>query len=300
MNIRTASLLSAAYLVALAGCQSTPAPSAEKTANVNGFALQYVEQGQGETVVLVHGAVSDLRTWDRQRAALAAKYRAIAYTQRYFGTAPWGQNWPPFGATTHAEDLAAFVRALNVGPVHLVAWSYSGQVVLDVALRRPELVRSAFVFEAGDPTYVTDASELKQLSDDGAAFGAGVQAVQAGNNAEAVRQLIDTVGERKGYFDAQPAALRAIQLDSARTMPLLFSNKPTPQITCGQLAQIKPRVAIVRGGDSRPTFAVTADRAARCMPSATRIVIPKANHMWPGDEPKAFADAVDTFIAARR
>jgi pimeloyl-ACP methyl ester carboxylesterase len=49
---------------------------------VNGMSLPYVEQGRGALLVLVHGAESDLRTWERQRAALAAHYRTIAFTQR--------------------------------------------------------------------------------------------------------------------------------------------------------------------------------------------------------------------------
>ena len=36
---------------------------AAKTADVNGSALAYLEQGQGEPVVFVHGSASDLRTW---------------------------------------------------------------------------------------------------------------------------------------------------------------------------------------------------------------------------------------------
>ena len=37
-----------------------------KTAEVNGVSLAYVEQGEGEAVVFVHGAMSDLRTWQQQ------------------------------------------------------------------------------------------------------------------------------------------------------------------------------------------------------------------------------------------
>jgi hypothetical protein len=92
MNARLAGSVSAALLAALTACQSTPAPPAEKSVTINDFPMQYVEQGRGETVVLVHGAVADLRISDRQRALLAPRYRTVAITQRYFGTAPWGQN----------------------------------------------------------------------------------------------------------------------------------------------------------------------------------------------------------------
>ena len=296
-------LLAAACLAALVGCQTPPTwtSPAVKHMDVNGARLPYVEQGAGAPVVFVHGAVSDYRTWDPHRAALARHgYRAIAYTQRYFGTEPWGQNWPPFGVATHADDLAAFIRALGAGPVHLVAWSYSGHTVLNVALKHPELVSSAFVFEPAVPSYVTDATALKAIDDDGgAAFGPSVQALKDGDNAEAVRRLIDGVGERPGYFAAQPAAVQTIQLDSARSMPLLFNAAPPPQISCAQLGTLKPRVAMVRGEHVRPFFKLIVDAGTRCMPGQTYIVVPKQKHMWPGEDVAGFTATLVGFLKAQ-
>ena len=126
--------------VLLTGCQTPQAPSAAQTAvkqmDVNGALLSFVDEGQGVPVVFVHAALGDYRTWDRQRAVLAGQYRTIAFSQRYFGAGPWGQDWPKFGVPTHAADLVTFIRALNAGPVHLIAWSYSGHVALDVADRK--------------------------------------------------------------------------------------------------------------------------------------------------------------------
>lgn len=299
--IRT--LVAAASLAALAGCQTppAPAPSAVKYMEVNGARLPYAEDGRGTAVVFVHGAVSDYRTWDRHRAALAAQgFRAVSYTQRYFGAESWGQTGPPFGVQTHSDDLAAFIRALGAGPVHVVAWSYSGHIALNVALNQPELVQSAFVFEPAVPSYVTDPTALKTIGDDGGAtFGPVAQALKDGDNAEAVRRLIDGVGERPGYFAAQPAAVQAMQLDSARSMPLLFNAAKPPQITCAQLATIKPRVAMVRGGDVRPFFKVIADEGARCMPQQKYIVVPKQKHMWPGEDVAGFNAALVSFLKSQ-
>jgi len=56
---------------------------------VNGVELSYVDQGVGTSVVFVHGAWMDLRYWEPQRKAIAAKYRFVSYTLRYHGTGPW-------------------------------------------------------------------------------------------------------------------------------------------------------------------------------------------------------------------
>jgi pimeloyl-ACP methyl ester carboxylesterase len=292
----------AACLLALAGCQTPPAAAAPvvRQMDVNGAQLPWVEQGKGDPVVLVHGAVSDYRTWNTHRAALAnSGYRAISYSQRYFGTQPWGTQWPPFGVQTHSDDLAAFIRGLGAGPVNLVAWSYSGHIVLKVALEHPDLVKSAFVFEPAVPSYVTDPIALKAYNEDaGALFSSSVRAVQDGDYAASVRELIDGVGERKGYFDEQSAAAKAVQLDNARTMPALYADK-APPITCAQLAQIKPRVAMVRGAAVRPFFRIVAEAGARCMPSQQYVVVPGAKHMWPADEAVDFTRRLVAFLNAQ-
>jgi hypothetical protein len=53
------------------------------TVFVDGATLAYLEQGEGEPVVFVHGSASDLRTWEQQIPAIAESHRAIAYSRRY-------------------------------------------------------------------------------------------------------------------------------------------------------------------------------------------------------------------------
>jgi pimeloyl-ACP methyl ester carboxylesterase len=204
---------------------------------------------------------------------------------------------------THSDDLVAFIRGLGAGPVHLVAWSSAGEAVLRTALSHTDLVRSAFVFEGVMRGAIGDAAELKAFGDEGGAmFGAAAQALKSGDNAAAVREVIDAVGERKGYFDAQPASARAVQLDNARTLPLDFDPAPAPPFGCAQLRQIKPRVAIVRGADVRPRYRIASDALARCMPAARYIVVPdpgRHRHMWPAGDAEAFSATLESFLKGR-
>jgi pimeloyl-ACP methyl ester carboxylesterase len=93
--------------------------------------------GAGVPVVFVHGSVADHRTWDAQRDPTARKYRYIAYDQRYFRPAPWPDDGKRFSLATHANDLAVFLRQLDVGPAHLVGWSYGADVVFVLAGAAP-------------------------------------------------------------------------------------------------------------------------------------------------------------------
>src|SRR5690606_9238330 len=115
-----------------------------QTVRIEGTAFEWLERGQGEPLVLVHGAPSDCRVWQPHCELLAVRHRAIAYTQRYFGRGEWQQGWPPFGVRTHADDLVAVLK--HVGePAHVVAWSYGAHVALVAASEAPQLFRSVFV-----------------------------------------------------------------------------------------------------------------------------------------------------------
>jgi pimeloyl-ACP methyl ester carboxylesterase len=75
-------------------------------AGISGTALPYVEQGQGESVVCVHGSLGDLRIWQPLLPAIGSEHRAIRYSRRY--------------AQPNEQIPAAFVRQLGTASAHLV------------------------------------------------------------------------------------------------------------------------------------------------------------------------------------
>src|SRR5262249_21262180 len=95
-----------------------------KEVQINGLTLlHYIELGQGIPVVLVHGTLEDYRTWDGQLEALSKGYRLISYSRRYHYPNEWTKDSTDFSVTIHARDLAAFIKALNLPPVHLIGHS---------------------------------------------------------------------------------------------------------------------------------------------------------------------------------
>jgi pimeloyl-ACP methyl ester carboxylesterase len=294
----------AAAALALAACQSMPpGPAASPVAkrmDVNGVSLAYTEQGRGSPVVMVHGCCADSRAWERHRETIAQNHRFIALDQRYWGTAPWPDQGEKFSGETQIEDLAAFVRGLGAGPVHLVGWSMSGVSVLGVAVRYPELVKSVYVYEGSLSTFVTDPAERKAIADDrGAMFGPVILLAKAGDGAAAMRLAMDNVNAQPGAFDSFPPAWRAMQLDNARTLATMLAAPPSPKFTCEQLAQIKVPVAVVRGELTRPFYRLVSDATSRCIPGSKLVVVPGARHLWPGQEPAAFSAAVRSFLASQ-
>jgi pimeloyl-ACP methyl ester carboxylesterase len=302
MPIRTPARFAFAAFAAtlLAACASlTDTPPAPRHVEVDGARLAYIEQGRGTPVVFVHGAISDWRTWERQRSAFAAKHRYIAYSQRYFGTGPWPDDGKRFSVQTHADDLAAFIKALNLGPAHLVGWSYSGEVIARVALEHPELVRSVSVHEGGFRSLVASTAEGQQaLADFGKSLGPAIDAAKSGDLAASAKRFLEAVlGLPPGGFEVQPAERREIALDNARTIPLLLGAPPPRSVDCATARTVRAPLLMTIGEKSLPVFVRWGEATARCWNDSRTVVIPNADHGAPRGEPAAFNAAVMEFIA---
>jgi pimeloyl-ACP methyl ester carboxylesterase len=280
-------------------CNATSAPLA-KEAEVNGVRIQYLEDGSGEPVVFVHGAISDYRAWEPVRDEIARKYRFIALTQRYFGTGPWKDDGREFSVATFADDLAKFVTSLNAGPVHLVGWSFGGHVAATMAVKNPSLVRSLVLYEASMMSVLpADSAEGKAAREDRArTFAPAAAASKAGDPVKATRLLVEAVFQLPpGGSDREPQAFQAMWDDNARTIQLTFAAPPPPNITCDMLTNFTQPTLVMRGEKTQTSYVMMSDAIGKCVPGALQIVLPAVNHDGPVRDPAGFSTAVIGFLS---
>lgn len=289
-------ITSAALLLCLIGIAGAAADEVE----VNGARLEYVEQGSGEPVVLVHGAVSDLRVWEPVRNALAKDHRVITYTQRYFGTGPWPDEGKGFSMATHADDLAAFISSLDTGPVHLVGWSYGAAVATIAAVNNPQLVQSLVLYEPSLGTVLSpESAEAKRAAAERAQmFGPALAANKAGDAKGAAFRLIEGVFLlAEGEAARQPERWQEMWRDNARTIPVMFSALPPPAVSCDTLAGFTKPALLVLGEGTKSFFPVIAERISQCIPGAEQVVLAGVNHDAPVRDPAGFSNAVREFVS---
>jgi pimeloyl-ACP methyl ester carboxylesterase len=102
--------------------------------------LAYRRAGSGVPLVLLHGGLSDGRSWTPQLESLARDYDVIAWDAPGCGGS--ADPTADLRLADYADAVAALVRALGVGPVHLAGHSFGAGLAIDVYGRHRHLVRS--------------------------------------------------------------------------------------------------------------------------------------------------------------
>jgi pimeloyl-ACP methyl ester carboxylesterase len=114
--------------------------------DLDGLRTYYEVHGSGDPVLLLHGGFVTAESWEAQTAALAGQYRVYVPERRGHGRTPDAPG--PITYEIMARDTINFIEALDIGPAHLIGWSDGGNVALEVALARPELVRKLVMIGA--------------------------------------------------------------------------------------------------------------------------------------------------------
>lgn len=299
MPASTRLALIAALLVALgSSCSRSSSADTPTRVEVNGVELHYVEQGQGTPVVLLHPGQGDYRSWPAQFRALRRTHRVIAYSRRYHYP-----NNNPVSGTAHsarieAEDLAAFIAALKLGPVHLVGASYGALTALVFATAHPDQVRSLVLAEPPVFPWVTGDPQGAALYQ---AFLADVhepagRAFAAGDATTAMRLLTDAL-EGPGTFDRLPDSNREAVLANARFyQALTASSDPYPDVPREAAEALRMPVLLVKGEDTDPLHKLVTEEAGRVLAHARRVTVAWAGHGSPRQNPDSFNYALLEFL----
>ncbi len=291
-------------LLAGAGA-ATAAEVAPRTLTANGYEFTYVEQGEGPLMVMVHGALSDYRTWLPHLPLLAKHFHVVAFTQRYYGKDGARREGPGLTEDLQADDIAAFVKALGKGPAHLVGLSMGARNVHLTSIRHPDIVRSAYLFEG-----LVNVAPPAEPSDDfknlmakyGAALAPLSAAIKANDLDTAARKLIDDVSGDAGYFDRQSADTKLVWKENSPGFARYYARKRTV-MPCQEIAAArKVPTFLVWGSDSVMAPGIPVDAFVQLYEGCTgdnvrREKIQGATHLWPVIEPAKFVESVRAFAS---
>src|SRR5262245_8243759 len=227
-------------LIAVAMGQATAPNIAIESAKlpITGGHIAYDTAGSGPTVVLLHGAFMDRRSWDAQMAPFAKQFRVVRYDIR-----PFGESSVPEEAYNVPDDLVRLLDHLKIDRAHLVGHSFGGGVALDFALQHPERTGALVLVAAAPSGFVPPQEELKQVSAIFAAVKNGDDAIVKAWLAHPMWTVART----------RPAVVKELEAITRRNLaPFRMPFAP--------YVQMKPP-AMTRLGEVRaPTLVIFGDR----------------------------------------
>jgi pimeloyl-ACP methyl ester carboxylesterase len=125
--------------------------SAERFFDSDGVRIRYLDLGEGEAVVLLHGfALSAEVNWGLTGLldSLPQEYRMLALDQRGHGRSDKPHEPEDYGLE-FVEDVVRLLDALEIEKAHIVGYSMGGSLALRLAADHPDRVRSVVIGGAG-------------------------------------------------------------------------------------------------------------------------------------------------------
>ena len=264
-----------------------------------GTGLHYVEAGQGEPMVLLHGGMGDCWSWGPQIEAFASRFRVVSYSRRYNYPNSNTPSEPNHSCRHEAQDLGAFLHELRCGPAHLVGTSYGALTALTYAVDKPGEVLSLVLAEPPMMSWVRAAPDGALVCD---AFTREVWEVAAsafaqGCTRHAMRHLYDGM-RGQGTFDTLHNAQVEAVLRNARAMEMLLrSTEPFPDVPWPAVVRLRLPVLLISGERTVPLHRLAHAALVRALPQAQQMVIAGAGHAAASENPDAFNAAVLELLA---
>ena len=127
----------------------------KKKISIGNEELAYIDEGQGEVVLMIHGNMSSSVHYLPLIERIKDKYRCIAVDLRGFGDSTYNQRFSTLEEL--ADDVDKFTQALGIDSYYLVGWSNGGGVGLRLCAKYPTKVKKFFDIEGagykGYPLY---------------------------------------------------------------------------------------------------------------------------------------------------
>lgn len=113
----------------------------------NGIKTYYEQEGDGQSVVFIHGLGMDNRTWRPQVDALVEEYEVTTYDYRGHGNTETG-NPSDYPISLLVSDLRTLIKELNIENPVLCGHSYGGIIAAEYAHQYPDDVAGLVFAEA--------------------------------------------------------------------------------------------------------------------------------------------------------
>lgn len=243
----------------------------------DGVTLDYIDEGEGDPVLLVHGFGSNKETnWvgpSWTSALKRAGYRVIAFDNRGHGRSTKFYDPTDYDLAKMAGDVVALMDHLDIPRADLIGYSMGARIVGYTAVAHPERVRSAVLGGIGE-RFVDGPAGRPVIAE-------ALEAASLGDVTDPIGQMFRKFAEQtKSDLKALAACMRGQR----------------KVISKEQASSIKAPVLIAVG--TADDLASPGEALAQLIPGSQFLAIPGRDHNRAVGDP-VFKQGVLDFLARR-
>jgi 3-oxoadipate enol-lactonase len=255
--------------------------------DVGGTELHYERAGSGEPLLLIQGMSGTHLAWgDPFRGQLEEGFDVIAFDNRGIGLSAPIEG--PFTIAEMAADTAELLDRLEIEGAHVVGISMGGMIAQELALARPERLRSLTLgcTYCGGPGSQLIPQENAEKLVAGLASGDRDKAIRASYEVN----LSPAFRADEGRWDAFHEM--ATKARAARQTIELQAQAVFGHDTSGRLGEISAPTLIVHGSEDGMLPLVNGRQIASLMPDARLEIIEGVGHMFWWEQPQRSAELI--------
>ena len=259
----------------------------------------------GPWVVFVHGLFGQGKNWTPIAKGLADRHRVALVDLPNHGHSPWTDR---VDYLDMADLLATELEHLGE-PVTLVGHSMGGKVAMQLALRRPELLRALVVVDVAPSEYPVRGGRTDDPDEEASPFAAYIEAMRAldleslqsrGEADEALRTAVPSTMVRS--FLLQSLVREGLGTDGGWRWRL---NLEALERDLGELRGFPPPppgasfdgpVLWMAGANSTYVLPEDRPRMDALFPATRLITIKNAGHWVHSEQPEVFLEALRLFL----
>ena len=247
----------------------------------NGLNMYYEEYGSGQPLVLLHGGMAAGKNVEHLIPAFSKQFRVIVPDSRGHGKTnnPSGK----FSYRLMADDVAAFIEALDLKQPSLCGWSDGGQIALELGMNYPDTMKCMVVGAAWYRFSEQYQMMLKAM---------GWESLGT-VNLEKVTQALGPMADMWRTFHATPDEpdrweKLATQISTMWWTPLGY--------TADDFQKVKTPTLILIGDRDQIIPVEEAVEMYRFIPGSELAIVPNANHGLPMARAELFTTIVLDFL----
>lgn len=220
--------------------------------------------GAKDSVVLLHGGMSQSEGFDNRLLPSAKGFKVFSYDRAGHGRSP--DQSGSFHFDFQFKEAVAYLEDVVAQPAHLIGFSDGGIIALIIAIKRPDLVKTITLIGAN---YHHDA---------------GLPPIKPWTPGQS---------EREKYAALSPDAPETLDKKIKKMVKIWNSE---PEMTKKDLKKIKCPALVIAGDDDMASLKHT-EEIYESIKNSRLAIIPGASHSIHKDQPELLNEVIRRFLA---